>query len=115
MDPIHFAFETKAQSGSLHVVNRGTTIIIDMMKTYKATLVKDHVLWTAEVPTGSDPVDVYITLLDSPSQEQAGTGGSAMADALQKIADLGGPQFISDAVTWQRETRADRVLPGREE
>jgi hypothetical protein len=36
-------------------------------------------------------------------------------DSLRKIAARGGLKSISDPMRWQRETRRDRALPGREE
>ena len=36
-------------------------------------------------------------------------------DSLRKIAARGGLQGIADPVRWQRESREDRALPGRNE
>ena len=41
--------------------------------------------------------------------------GPAMVAALSEIANAGGPSGIGDPVEWQREVRADRALPGRNE
>lgn len=39
---------------------------------------------------------------------------AAPVAALQELAEAGGPAGFGDPVEWQRETRADRPLPGRE-
>lgn len=52
-----------------------------------------------------------VTLLASESLSPG--NGPAMASALAAIAAAGGPNGITDPVEWQRESRADRPLPGR--
>ncbi len=64
-----------------------------MLSTYKAVLKNNKLEWLDEVPA---------PLL--PSQP--------MIDILQKIAESDGPG-IDDPMTWQREMRQDRPLPGR--
>ncbi|MDB5356185.1 MAG: hypothetical protein JWN24_2638 [Phycisphaerales bacterium] len=36
-----------------------------------------------------------------------------MAAALKQIADMGGLPSIGDPAAWQKDTRKDRELPGR--
>lgn len=36
-----------------------------------------------------------------------------MASALAAIADAGGPSVFDDPIEWQRESRTERLLPGR--
>jgi hypothetical protein len=47
--------------------------------------------------------------LDEPPERSR---GAAMAAALQRIADAGGPE-IRDPLQWERDLRTDRPLPGR--
>lgn len=39
---------------------------------------------------------------------------AAMAAALERLAEAGGPEGFGDAAEWERETREDSSLPGRE-
>lgn len=41
--------------------------------------------------------------------------GQSPVDVLKRIAARGGASSFGDASEWQRETREDRVLPGRDE
>lgn len=86
-----------------------------MSQTYRAILVKDHVSWTAGSPDHEGPVDVYITVIDAGQSGTGDTSGSAMAAALQEIADRGGLSDVADASAWQREIRRDRELPSRDQ
>ncbi len=82
-----------------------------MQPTYSAILRDGSLIWDEgppDLPPGDVPV--RITLLAPPRRA---SNGPAMAAALAAIAALGGPSGIDDPVEWQRETRADRPLPGR--
>jgi hypothetical protein len=39
--------------------------------------------------------------------------GSSMANALAALAAAGGPSGFEDPAEWQRQSRTDRLLPGR--
>ena len=65
---------------------------------------------------------VIVSLLDMEEPEAIANAGtdddankrSQALAALNRIAARGGIAGIEDAVAWQREQRADRVLPGRD-
>jgi hypothetical protein len=79
--------------------------------TYPALLREGRLEWTDEVPDNLPAVSrVQVTFLESPSTTSR---GQAMAAALTRLADMGGPSFPADLEAWQRETREDRPLPGR--
>ena len=42
-------------------------------------------------------------------------GGARMAAALGRLAEIHALADINDAATWERETRHERALPGRDE
>lgn len=89
-----------------------------MPSTYKAMLNGDRLEWSDEVPdlaVAGQPVPVQVTILDEPllrSQQQA--RGQQMAAALERLAAKNGLADIPDPAKWQRETRQDRSLPGRD-
>jgi len=86
-----------------------------MLGKYRATIHGDIISWDGDIPAevANDGVmEVYVT----PVGETANTvpnGQRAMA-ALERIAEKGGITSIVDPVSWQREIRLDRPLPGRE-
>jgi len=84
-----------------------------MLRTYKAILHGSTLEWVGEKPAllaeGQEvQVTVWETGVDRPSKAQA-------VQALRDLAARGGISSFGDALEWQRETRRDRVLPGREE
>lgn len=89
-----------------------------MLNTYKAVLKGDRLEWSDDVPeqlVAGQPVPVHVTILDEtmlPSEQP--TRGQQMAAALERLAAKGGLADIADPVTWQREMRQDRTLPGRD-
>jgi len=86
-----------------------------MLRTHKARLMSDRVQWQGESPNRTDPVNVYITVLEPAcTSAPLEDGGRQMADALRRIAERGGLSELPDAAEWQREIRLDRPLPGRE-
>jgi len=85
-----------------------------MLRTYKAILHGDQVEWLEQPPEKSRPVQVHITVLEEPMAEPARERGRAMAEALAALAQRGTFAEITDPVAWQRELRAERVLPDRE-
>lgn len=86
-----------------------------MLRTYKAILKDNHLEWIDEknVFMGNQPILVYVTLLEDESIPKPTFSSQAAVDALQAIADNGGPG-IDDPAAWQREMRQERALPFRE-
>ena len=84
-----------------------------MPKTYEGVLQGDRIRWTADGPDLDRPARVRVTVVEV---DEGGAGrGERMAAALEGLARLGGIAEIGDPVEWQRQQRADRPLPGREE
>jgi hypothetical protein len=86
-----------------------------MATTYKAILNGDRLQWLGEAPETNGGIPVEIKVVSPSAPPDPADRGAAMAAALQKIADAGGVPEIPDPIAWQRETRKDRPLPGREE
>lgn len=84
-----------------------------MLPTYPAILRAGTLDWGPDGPPPLPPgaVPVHITLL---AQAAPAAGGPAMAAALAALAEEGGPSRFGDPAEWQRKTRAERPLPGRE-
>jgi hypothetical protein len=84
--------------------------------TYRAVLRGDRLEWRDEAPpevVGSLALPVSVTILrDEPFS--AAQAGERMAAALEKLAASQSVAGIEDPVAWQRETRRDRPLPGRD-
>ena len=59
-----------------------------------------------ELPVGEAQLTVVVTPLRQPNKAQA-------IEALRELARSGGVTTISDPSKWQRKTRRDRPLPGR--
>jgi hypothetical protein len=74
--------------------------------------------WRDEEPESLSPdraVEVSVTILkaqESPATSKA--RGAAMAAILERFAAAGGPGSFGDPAGWERDTRAERILPGRE-
>jgi hypothetical protein len=86
---------------------------IRMPQVYRAILTRDHVEWQEEPPLHDRPVHVQIVVLEPVSPLPPPSQGEAMAAALKQIADMGGLPSIGDPAAWQKDTRKDRELPGR--
>jgi len=87
-----------------------------MLEKYRATIHGNTIEWDGEAPEnlkGNGTVEVDVTVV-SESKALPRSNGKKMAEALRKIAELGGIKSIPDPVAWQREIRKDRPLPGRE-
>jgi hypothetical protein len=88
-----------------------------MPNTYKAVLKGNHLEWLEEAPANlvsEQPVTIAVSILEEPaSLTQRATQGQEMADALEKLAALNALPDITEPEAWQRETRQDRTLPGR--
>ena len=85
-----------------------------MKRAYKAVLHGDRVEWLDGVPETDGPIQVYITVSNSPDLEGPESKGQTVFDALQALADMGAFDEIEDPVAWQREIRKDRPLPFRD-
>lgn len=83
-----------------------------MFPTYPAVLRAGKLEWEAGGPP-DDPVRVHVTILAplAPSPDS----GPLMASVLAEFAAAGGPSGFDDPAEWQRQSRADRPLPGRTE
>ncbi len=87
-----------------------------MLPTYPAVLRTGRLEWGTGGPVlpPDDPIPVHVTLLAAPAPDRGPAMAAALA-ALAALADAGGPSGFGDPVEWQRESRADRPLPGRGE
>lgn len=88
-----------------------------MLPTYKAVLKGNQLQWLGEIPEALEAeqeVIVEVTILDEPAAARA-ERGQKMAEALRELAAINAFSYIDDPVAWQREMRADRPLPGRDE
>ncbi|WP_165074574.1 hypothetical protein [Paludisphaera rhizosphaerae] len=84
-----------------------------MLPTYPAILRDGKLDWgDGPPPLPPGDVPVYVTLL---VPVPTTNGGPAMAAALEALAAAGGPSGFSEPDEWQREVRAERPLPGRDE
>ena len=89
-----------------------------MRAAYRAVLHGNRLEWRDEEPEDLTPdqaVEVSVTILapsDSPAIAKA--RGAAMAAALERLAAAGGPRSFGDAAEWERDSRGDRPLPGRD-
>lgn len=83
-----------------------------MFPTYPAVLRAGQLEWEAGGPP-DDPVRVHVTVLAPLATPPV--SGPAMASALEAFAAAGGPSGFDDPFDWQRQSRADRPLPGRTE
>lgn len=83
-----------------------------MFPTYAAVLRAGRLEWEAGSPP-DDPVRVHVTVLAP--LEPPPVSGPSMANALERLAADGGPSGFEDPAEWQRQSRADRPLPGRTE
>ena len=87
------------------------------MRTYKALLHGDRLEWLDEAPESQAdaPLRVHVTVLEQAPPAEAHARRHAMAAMLEKLAEHHTFSTITDPVSWQRELRQDRVMPGREE
>jgi hypothetical protein len=87
-----------------------------MPATYRAVLQGDHLEWR-DKPEDLLPdrrVEVVVTILGAPEAPAEASRGAAMAAALAQLAAAGGPRSFGNAAEWERSTREERALPGRE-
>jgi hypothetical protein len=79
-------------------------------QTYRAILQGAQITWLDTPPDLPPGTEVYIAVAQPTSKASR---GQAMAAALEKLAQLN-PFDNVDPVAWQRETRQENPLPGRE-
>ncbi len=90
-----------------------------MLATYRAVLKGDRLEWRGEIPPETNtersvPVEVTVLRDERLSPLRTSDAGERMAAALEKLAASNAVAEIEDPVEWQRETRRDRPLPGRD-
>ena len=89
-----------------------------MIATYKARLHGNLLDWQEDPPPIS-PVDVTVLVTVLPNDEDAARphvpSGRGLVDILKRLARENPIPSIPDPVVWQKETRQDRALPGRED
>jgi len=91
---------------------------VAMRAAYRAVLHGNRLEWRDEEPEDLSPdraVEVSVTILaPSGSPATAKARGAAMAAALERLATAGGPRSVGDAADWERDSREERALPGRD-
>jgi hypothetical protein len=88
-----------------------------MLQTYSAILTNNQLQWMDEEPVASGQghsLSVLVTIMDEAIQPMTESKREKLAQVLSRIAARNGLAEIADPVAWQRETREDRVLPGRD-
>ena len=88
-----------------------------MIATYKARLRGNLLDWQEESPPVSTAdISVLVTLL--PNKDTATRphvpSGRGLVEILKRLACENNVPSITDPVSWQKEARQDRELPGRE-
>jgi len=90
-----------------------------MLETYQGILHDNRIEWIADGPKQISPdrkVPVHVTLLEpSIASPAESIRGPRMAAALEPLAASQALKDIVDPVAWERETRQDCPLPGRDE
>jgi|KNS12BottometaT_FD_k123_96126_2 hypothetical protein len=86
-----------------------------MPRTYGATLRGNYLEWVDEAPDckADCSISVQVTFIEESSLPKDRSHGQEMAIILEKLAASGTLSKIKDPVSWQREIRKDRSLPGR--
>ena len=86
------------------------------MHTYQALLHGDRLEWLGEAPEPQTdaPLRVHVTVLEQEPPAAGQARGHAMAALLEKLAERRTFSAITDPVSWQRELRQERDLPGHE-
>ena len=86
-----------------------------MLDTYKAILKGNTVIWEDDAPVMTvrdQEVEILVTLLwkRRTPVDNLRQRGEKMARCLEKLANTGGIQGISDPIVWQRELRKVREI-----
>lgn len=87
-----------------------------MKQTYRAVLKGNRLEWIGKAPDYPEdqPMNVEVTIVTEGYPSEEISRGPQMATILEQLAETGVFSEITDPVSWQREIRKDRVLPGRE-
>lgn len=89
-----------------------------MLNTLKAVVRGDRIDWQERVDnivSPSQPVEVLVTILENrPAGRSPEEQGRRRVAALRKLAARNAFAAMPDPAQWERETREDRGLPGRE-
>jgi hypothetical protein len=90
--------------------------MIAMPNTYEGVLHDNRIEWSGAPPDlkPDRAVRVRVTFLDRPPSDSVISQGDRMVAALERLAAHNGWQALPDGVTWEREMRQDRPLPGRD-
>lgn len=86
-----------------------------MLTTYEAILRDNLLEWRNDAPRHLAPtqaVNVYVTVLEEPVVSVENQG-QRMVEALEQLARSPITDGV-DAAAWEREIRADRLLPDRD-
>jgi len=86
-----------------------------MLSSYEAIYEKGRLHWLSEAPT-LDNVRVIVTLLEPIAETTTNIpNGLSLSQLLEEMAAAGAADSFGDPAEWQRQTRQDRVLSGRDE
>ena len=88
-----------------------------MLPTYRAVLENNQLQWLDEEPEGGHlnrPLTVLVTVVEEAREIKGPAQTERIAAILNRLAARNSLSEISDPVAWQRESREDRPLPGRE-
>jgi hypothetical protein len=89
-----------------------------MLSTYRAVLRGRVLEWLYDQPLNlptDRPVTVHVTILDEMLTDGIQQQGRRMTAALEQLAQLPLTIGVVDAIEWERESRQERILPGREQ
>lgn len=84
-------------------------MITRTQKTYRAILQGSQITWIDTPPDLPPETEIFVTFAQPGAKASR---GQAMASALEKLAQLNAFEGV-DPIAWQRETRQDRSMPGR--
>ncbi len=88
-----------------------------MMPTYRAILENNQLQWIDEEPDADQkrqPLTVLVTIVEETQNGGINAPGENAAAILSRMAASNGLTEITDPVVWQRDSRKDRILPGRD-
>ena len=88
-----------------------------MLQSYQAVLIGNRLKWIGDVPEyeSKRPIDVHVRFLEERVLPRDASRGREMAEILEQLAQSASVIRITDPISWQREVRKDRPLPGRED
>lgn len=86
-----------------------------MLRSYEAFYEHGRLHWLNEAPD-LDHAKVIVTVVETPTPVESGPpNGQALAQLLEEMAAAGAADAFGDPLEWQRDERADRPLPGRDQ